>query len=374
MHQPELSGFFFGNMGENKNDFPYVTNETQDFIRGLIQKYQPKKIVEIGAIGNGKPGSLYSLVTTELKADNRVYTIESDGCSTHFFSDKSFSEQLDEIGNQIDFLILNPFRIFPAEILDFLIAFPYLKENAIVLLYDTLFEYEGSNNQFSSSVLYETISAKKFNRNSAVISDLKQRIENSLKMLSYPLCNSNAVRVHSASDIVLGFQLCPDTYKYIKDLFVSLTTPWGYLPNRDYLAQYETFIEMHYDGLSLHLFKKAKMCARLRLDPRAKMLQDFSCSLFSKFKYILIYGKKERGKTLLELCQDFEIEIQGFVISDGRESSKEFENIPVYPYSKIPFCVKETLILNTTGSLAVKTLLSNSKYYWIDFSTADVFP
>ena len=45
---------------------------------------------------------------------------------------------IDEIGSDIDFLILDTLHIVPGEILDFLVCLPYLTKDAIVVLHDAI--------------------------------------------------------------------------------------------------------------------------------------------------------------------------------------------------------------------------------------------
>jgi len=56
---------------------------------------------------------------------------------THeFHLGKYLPQVIDEIGGDIDFVILDTVHYTPGELLDFLVMLPYLKDNAIVVLHD----------------------------------------------------------------------------------------------------------------------------------------------------------------------------------------------------------------------------------------------
>ena len=173
---------------------PYVPGEPQmsihdtAFLCGLLREVRPRKILEVGIAGGGTTaiilqcmedmhqkyemhsvdiyeklytnnavdaGWMGKLAADMLKVEN--HTFHLGGCVTDF---------LEEIGDDIDFLLLDTTHSIPGEILDFLVLLPHLKENAIVCLHDMTtcqqLYMPGTGNLFGNIVLFNSVSADKF--------------------------------------------------------------------------------------------------------------------------------------------------------------------------------------------------------------------
>lgn len=116
---------------------------------------------------------------------------------SHRMSVGYLPECLEDIGDDIDFLILDTVHTLPGEIFDFLVAFPKLKEDAVVVLHDIfLNHYENGShmNSYATRVLL-----------SAVVGE---------KIIG---CGNDGC----SNYIGLGaFKITPDTGKYIENLFL----------------------------------------------------------------------------------------------------------------------------------------------------------
>lgn len=141
------------------------------FICGLIKKYKPKKIVELGVSGGGTSILVLNCLQKLGLNDTKMYSVDLSE-TYHFNPDKKCGFQIDEakpylknIDNhklilgkilpeviediakdgKIDFVILDTTHYLPGELMDFAIAIPFLADNAVVVLDDTSFWFEGEN-------------------------------------------------------------------------------------------------------------------------------------------------------------------------------------------------------------------------------------
>lgn len=368
-----------------------MTTSERGFICGLIRDCKPRKIVEVG-VAEGETtvvildclrrlalnSSLYSVDLSEqlFKDQTRRTADLVDRLAVqetfpvqqhHLMLGKLLTDRLQEIGPEIDFLILDTLHIIPGEILDFIAAFPYLSRNAVVVLHDTRYHYyhytRNGQAGIATSVLLQSVTADKFLNNQT----------------SYPN--------------IAAFQLNDDTAKYITDVFCSLMIQWTYIPLEEHLRSYESMIVAHYNEQCHRLFLQAEKEAK-EYHLRWNMLR------IGGFRHILLYGDANRGQEFYRQCQAAGIKVDGFVISDehfaarlenslhsnaetkeqtvkewfpdriGTSSYKltfqESENLPVYPYSQIPFIPEETLIIQTTQAQEVTLRLQMSEWHWID--------
>lgn len=365
-----------------------MTDAERGFLCGLIRNHQPKKLVEVGVAEGGTTAVILECVR-ELNLDCAVYSVD---LSESFYLDETkntgyvvdimaerggpdmqtqleekhhlllgrlLPERLDDIGDKIDFLILDTMHTMPGEILDFIAAFPYLSHDAVVVLHDTRYHYIWREQVgIATSVLLQSVTADKFLNNQE----------------DYPN--------------IAAFQLNMDTAEYMLDIFCALMIRWAYLPLNDHLRAYEAIIARHYDSQCLKLFKQAEKEAK-------NYHIQWKMPRCGGFRHVLLYGNGNRGQAFLRQCRGIGMKIDGFIVSDDQLSVKtdqpapnhmwnpdpdgpsgyklkvqanilRFEDIPVYPYSQIPFKPEETLIIQTSSAPEVTSRLQASDWQWID--------
>ena len=253
------------------------------FLCGLLRTYKPKKIVEVGVAGGGTTAiilqsleilrynyEMYSVDLSEMfyrdetkctgfMAIEAKEVLNVDKTKHNFLLGKLLPLRLEEIGGEIDFVILDTTHALPGEMLDYLAILPYLSENAIVVLHDVN-QFYGGAMAYATKLLYDVVKADKL-----IIKDPD-------RLYSYPN--------------ISAFQINSETKKSITDCFSSLTMPWEYLLTdeqyevyyRCYLQQYGAQIaemfEMafkwncdfkHRHPAPLDTFQKLKRCARVLL-------------------------------------------------------------------------------------------------------------
>ena len=217
----------------NYNDFEeYVwcmNSYEKEFLTALILDKKPKKCLELGpsygasSLGilnalksDNNDAILYSIDVLEtlpdaekrkvgyvvddypdLKKNWRLYT----GAMAHHF--------MDEIGDGIDFCVIDTVHMNPGEILDFLIVLPFLTEDAIVCFHDV------SSHTIMDKRLFEAYT------NTLLMSSIngeKILMENS----------SLAPSLGCAFPNMAAIKLNSSTKEHIGELFNLLTIKWKY--------------------------------------------------------------------------------------------------------------------------------------------------
>ena len=234
---------------------PEMTEFESAFLCGLIKERKPRKIVEVGVAAGGTTAIMLKCIEMLGMAENtEIYSVdlserfyrgkgESSGYLAEgilhgndvvfhhqFFLGRLLPEVIDEIGNSIDFLVLDTAHILPGELLDFLTAYPYLATNACVVLHDIANNhYFESPESFATQVLFDAVVADK------ILTKDKDR------RLHYP--NIGA------------FIINQDTGKYISDVFNALVVTWSYKLDKRQRESYYSSFQKHYDTNLVETFR-----------------------------------------------------------------------------------------------------------------------
>ena len=152
---------FKSHFPQHKN-FVTMKRDESGFICGLIEMTHPKKILEVGVGSGGTTAmilqqledlndsyEMYSLDLNErlhnepigwlakFAKENNLLAPQSIMDEKHkLYTGKYLPQVIDEIGSNIDFVILDTVHYTPGELLDFPVMLPYLKEGAIVIVHD----------------------------------------------------------------------------------------------------------------------------------------------------------------------------------------------------------------------------------------------
>ena len=130
----------------------------RSFLNGIIRKLKPNKILEIGLAAGGSSAIILNAIkdfenSTLYSIDYNTKYYQDNSKNTGFIVNDYLPELknkwnlytggvsakfIEDIGNNIDVCLLDTMHCNPGEILDFLTVLPYLKENAVVILHDTL--------------------------------------------------------------------------------------------------------------------------------------------------------------------------------------------------------------------------------------------
>lgn len=219
-----------------------MTKEEIWFLKHFIKTYHPKKIVEVGIASGGNTVNLLKWKDDDAK----LFSVD---VSKYMYKDKSklsgymaidlgpnenwklyggydYIDIYNEIGNDIDCIIIDTTHIMPGECLTFLAALPQLKEGCIVVLHDIHF-----NCMRLGRARYSNIDTAKFSSGilfGSVRSNMKWTLA-----------------TDSMSNIG-AFIIDNTTKDNIKDLFHTLCTSWYKFPFEVDFDKYKQFIADNY--------------------------------------------------------------------------------------------------------------------------------
>lgn len=354
MYQPEFTHYSTEQTytGSRNTNSTALQKPELEFLRELISARGPEKILAVEVSDD-----ILSAIRDFAQGFRVPCQIEQCGIS-------ALTECLATMGVGIDILILNSVCNMPVELLNFIVAVPYLKQDAIVILQDAILKEPITGRLFASSGLFQTVTAEKFPHNLEYYLDFNRRVGLGKPAVGYPQYSSIYRSAYIQFPIVAAFQLNKNTRRYIGGIFAALRVVWQFVPAKKYLSIYETEIAKHYDREFLQLYQQAVEVAEQFFNPSQLFLGDIADSLFGTFRHILLYGKGNWGQRFLKISKKLNIKVTGFVVSDGHTTT-ECMGLPVYLFSQIPFDTEETLIIQTANSGAVELALRQSKWHWM---------
>ena len=161
------------------NNCSQMWDNQKEFLNGVIRKFRPKKIVEIGvAEGGGTCVILNAIYDIE---DAHLYSIDlSDSpdigkCVRNLFpqlmnkwtlfTGNVAAKYIEQIGKDIDMVFIDSAHYEPGEILDFLIILPFLKEGAIAGFHDIANQItndENSRNEWAPYIIFNLIRGRPY--------------------------------------------------------------------------------------------------------------------------------------------------------------------------------------------------------------------
>lgn len=339
------------------------------FLCGLLEKYKPKNILEVGVYAGGTTIAILDCIQQMKLSDSKIYSIDlattikgnkkvgymvdlakpylNNLDNYHLYTGVVIPEVIEEIAKEqkIDFAIIDTAHYLPGEILDFLACFPFLKKDAVVVLHDVMLNHKDKHRAAATKVVFDTVVGKK--------------IWN-WDMEKYPN--------------IAAIQLNDDTEKYIIDLISALSLSWYYNPGKDILDEYGKIIQKYYPVESYDLYKTLiKMSEEWWLDSNrnvsAMIAQLIAVITHDPLKNFYIYGAGTLGKKYFKIIKQYNLEnrISGFIISDDQEMKEK--TIPgggiVYKLSEIQ-CDDNTVILNLLSNKEVEDNLKGRGYNYVN--------
>ena len=244
------------------------------FINGMIRKYKPKKILEVGvasggssaiilnAIQNIENSHLYSIdklinafneknkevgwiVKEKFRNLMNKWTLYTGGITSNF---------IEKIGGDIDFVFIDTVHYAPGEWLDILQILPFLKKkNAIVMLHDIRYQF------MVKKVFYSS--------NDHLFTYLKG--EKIMPKIPEVIPNIGAVFLDN------------DQEKRYFDYFFALISTWNYIPEIEEWNFIRNFLSKYYSKELIEIY-----------DSSYKMNKNYKKFLKQKKKA----GKKRGGK------------------------------------------------------------------------------
>ena len=232
---------------KNKLDGAMLTTTDMKFINGMIRKYKPKKILEVGvasggssaiilnAIQNIENSHLYSidkLINAYNKRNKETGWIVKEKFSNFMkkwtlYTGGITSNFIEKIGGDIDLVFIDTVHEAPGEWLDIIQIMPFLKKkNAIVMLHDINFQFYVSKFFYSS--------------NDHLFTYLKG--EKIMPKVPYVIPNIGAVLLDN------------DQEKHYFDYFFALSSRWSYIPDIKEWNFIRNFVSKYYSKELLEIY------------------------------------------------------------------------------------------------------------------------
>ena len=242
--------------------FSEMSYEERQFLNSLVIRSKPKKLLEIGisagassvvilnAIKNMGRGLLYSIDYStnwyQDKTKKSGFLVESYPELKSYwklFTGALSYKFIEEIGGKIDFCLIDTKHINPGEILDFLMVFPFLKKNCLVVFHDTnlhtiRYPYDLQENlvrnwplewlhgSITNNLLISSIQGKK----KIIVNNFVKRLDD---------------KIHFGN--IAGIRLNSCTKKCIFNVFNLLSIKWQYTIPTEERQSMLAFFEKYYD-------------------------------------------------------------------------------------------------------------------------------
>ncbi len=342
------------------NGYCEMSEFEQSFLCGLLKKKKPKKVLEIGVSAGGTSAVILNCLSllgekvemysvdlrdtyyrnTNLKAGfvaEEAKRYISEKVKHTLFTGNVIPAFIEQMGGDIDFLIIDTAHVLPGEMLDFLVCLPYLSSEAIVVLHDVSLNINGKDrNAYATKLLFDTVVADKY------------LMEAPDKFYNFPN--------------IAAFQITEDTYKYIENVFSALTITWAYMPEKKHLDLYREILNKKYENKELiYLFDKAVDLQTCLVCENFKSDFEILLAKWKAAKHFIIYGYGTYGLRFYDLAIKNNLPVDCFVVSDECEIPEDINvQVPVIHLKDLNYKAEECTILITVGNKSAQFLIINN--------------
>lgn len=266
--------------GISVTDYLEMGREQAAFLSGLIEKYKPQHILEVGTSSGASAALIQE--TVNKNGTGKVTTVD---LAENWYKDnrKKTGWLLDELGfsmvkrirggivaeyieklakeDEIDFLFLDAAHFCPGELLDFLCILPFLKKDAIVVLHDIALGHFGKQIETTANmILFASIVGDRYLYYDEEMHDIWNGYPN-----------------------IGAFRITDDTQKYIENVFCALIVKWNYMPTVKQLDKIRNILTKYYSNDCIELFDKAVV-----MNKYSYREQNIFAKLFRKIYYFLL--------------------------------------------------------------------------------------
>jgi predicted O-methyltransferase YrrM len=229
--------------------YSQMTKHEREYINAIVLRNKPKKLLEIGVSAGSSAVILLNAIYRNNNA--KLFSIDyshnwykSSDKKTGFLLDNyaelkqkwelytgSLSIKfMDQIGKNIDFCLIDTLHTIPGGILDFLMVFPYLKNDAIIIFHDiNLYTYNFPEKQWDipNGLLMSSIIGKKYIQGNFLKTD-----------------DNNGIRTNFPN--IGGIKLSEKSHNCIYGLLNLLTLRWDYILNENEQKDILLFFKKQY--------------------------------------------------------------------------------------------------------------------------------
>ena len=223
----------------------------REFLNGVVRRFRPKKIVEIGV----SQGCASSIILNSIQDfdDSHLYSIDLNNrnfigkCVKELFPNllskwtlykgNIATKFMENIGRDIDMVLIDSAHFEPGEILDFIIVLPFLREEAVIVMHDIANQitvakksrgWMGKRNEWAPYIIFNSIRGKIF------------------------LPSGKNLLTHDIGAKKLDI----NQKQYFHDYFRLLGGQWQYFPKEKYIQQMYKYFKKYYDNDCLSIFNE----------------------------------------------------------------------------------------------------------------------
>lgn len=246
IYPQEAENEILDNLDDSYTTISEMRPDERAFLNALILRNRPHKLLEIGVSSGGS--SIIMLNAIKDFHGAKLYSIDlcdnlykEAGLKTGYFVDnypllktrwELFTGGLalnfmDEIGPDIDFVLIDTVHYNPGEIFDILMILPFLRDDAIIVFHDVKMHTFSpkQKNAVTNNLLMSSISGKKYLQGNFTRSGRS----------SFP--NIAAIKTRH------------DTKLNVFEIFNLLTIKWSYLPTSRQQKEMLFWFEKHYGDI-----------------------------------------------------------------------------------------------------------------------------
>lgn len=220
----------------------------REFINGIIRKYKPNKILELGVLFGGS--SIIILNAIKDLPYSHLYSIDIDGAphigscvKNNFpylenkwtlFKGSISAKYIEKVGKNIDLAMIDTSHFQPGEILDFLLILPFLTEEAVLIFHDIdhqITHSRGKDMRYSWApyIIFNLIRGKKF------------------------LPSGEGILNKDVGAIILE----KNQKRFVYDYCRALGGQWQYFPPEEHIQIVTKFFEKYYDKRCQTILKES---------------------------------------------------------------------------------------------------------------------
>lgn len=316
------------------------------FLCGLIKQHRPRKIVEVG-IAAGATTSVVLNALSILDIDAKMISIDISeryyrdfSKKTGFVADeaksyieriidhqvllgKAVPECIEDIGGNIDFLILDTVHSLPGELLDFIALYPHMKKGGVVVLHDVnVCHIAGTSNDYATKLLFAVVTGNKY----------------------WMMEDETTGKAPNIAAFVLG----DETEEHLKDVFYSLSLTWQYCPSRTVFQKYRECISNQYSYDLLALFELAYEMQIITVEQDSIPFKQLVLLNCKRKQHIIIYGSGAYGRACYRMLKANHVKVDNIVISDNHEAKefdREFFDVPIIHFSETKHDPDECMVV-----------------------------
>lgn len=312
---------------EKDLDYTILNNENRKFCEmsefdiaflcGILKKYKPLNILEIGVSAGATSAIILELIKkydlplsltsvdknsdwyrdNQLRTGFRVKALHGANIQHQLFTGNYLPEIIENLNMKFDLCILDTVHSLPGELLDFLAVMPFMNNNGIIVLHDIHLYFKNSSHAYATKLIFDSCVGQ--------------------KLMARDLSNLNVLPNIGA--VIIG----SDTQKYIKDCFRLFSMKWEYqLKDSEFKIYYDFFLKYYPKEFSEYF----SLARNANVVDKEKTINDKSYMRFTLLKnYIKLLKRISSYNFDIDIIYDTKDYVWASIpISDDKNIHYEF--------------------------------------------------